>query len=239
MKRFKIRKRYRKTKVGLVVLALVLFFTYIFYQGYQRASRDILVKVTLIKLNEFMERFLSNNIGYDLIKDEDLENIIKINKNKEGEILYVNYNLNVAYKLLEVVTEELEENIKDLKYGSIEDRDILINNNILMLKLPFFIGSKNPFVTGLGPKVYVPINFSGSLLTNLKTQIKDYGLNNALVEIYVRVKITSNILYPYSSVSEVIDYDVLIASSIINGKVPSFYGGMIDTKSNNVSIPID
>ena len=107
-----------------------------------------------------------------------------------------------------------------------------------MLKLPFFIGSKNPLLVSLGPKIYVPLNFSGAILTNLKTEIKDYGLNNALVEMYVTIKINIDILYPYNKSKEEINYDVLIASSIINGRIPSFYGGVIDTKSNNVSIPI-
>ena len=108
-----------------------------------------------------------------------------------------------------------------------------------MLKLPFFIGNKNPLLVNLGPKIYIPLNFSGALLTNLKTKIKDYGLNNALVEIYVTIKINIDILYPYNKNKEEINYDVLIASSIINGRVPSFYGGVIDTKSKNVSIPIE
>ena len=235
---FKIRKKVKKTKVGVIILTLVLFFTSLFYQLYGVYSKDTILDVAKIKLNDFMKTFLSSNIGYDLIKDEGIENVLVINKNKDNEILYVNYDLDIAYKLLDVITKELENNIQELKTGNVNDISFYHNDEVLMLKLPFFIGSKNPLLVSLGPKIYVPLNFSGAILTNLKTEIKDYGLNNALVEMYVTIKINIDILYPYNKSKEEINYDVLIASSIINGRIPSFYGGIIDTKSNNVSIPI-
>ncbi len=238
MRMFKIRKKVKKTKVGVIILTLVLFFTSLFYQLYGVYSKDTILDVAKIKLNDFMKIFLSSNIGYDLIKDEGIENVLVINKNKDNEILYVNYDLDIAYKLLDVITKELENNIQELKTGNVNDTSLYQNNEVLMLKLPFFIGSKNPLLVSLGPKIYVPLNFSGAILTNLKTEIKDYGLNNALVEMYVTIKINIDILYPYNKSKEEINYDVLIASSIINGRIPSFYGGIIDTKSNNVSIPI-
>lgn len=238
MRMFKIRKKVKKTKVGVIILTLVLFFTSLFYQLYGVYSKDTILDVAKIKLNDFMKTFLSSNIGYDLIKDEGIENVLVINKNKDNEILYVNYDLDIAYKLLEVITKELENNIQELKTGNVNDTSLYQNNEVLMLKLPFFIGSKNPLLVSLGPKIYVPLNFFGAILTNLKTEIKDYGLNNALVEMYVTIKINIDILYPYNKSKEEINYDVLIASSIINGRIPSFYGGVIDTKSNNVSIPI-
>lgn len=238
MRMFKIRKKVKKTKVGVIILTLVLFFTSLFYQLYGIYSKDIILDVAKIKLNDFMKNFLSSNIGYDLIKDEGIENVLVINKNKDNEILYVNYDLDIAYKLLDVITKELENNIQELKTGNVNDTSLYQNNEVLMLKLPFFIGGNNPLLVSLGPEIYVPLNFSGAILTNLKTEIKDYGLNNALVEMYVTIKINIDILYPYNKSKEEINYDVLIASSIINGRIPSFYGGVIDTKSNNVSIPI-
>ena len=238
MRMFKIRKKVKKTKVGVIILTLVLFFTSLFYQLYGVYSKDTILDVAKIKLNDFMKTFLSSNIGYDLIKDEGIENVLVINKNKDNEILYVNYDLDIAYKLLDVITKELENNIQELKTGNVNDTSLYQNNEVLMLKLPFFIGGNNPLLVSLGPEIYVPLNFSGAILTNLKTEIKDYGLNNALVEMYVTIKINIDILYPYNKSKEEINYDVLIASSIINGRIPSFYGGVIDTKSNNVSIPI-
>lgn len=238
MTKFKKRKKYKISKVVILDIALIFFFTYILFSGYSKLVSKKLIDVAYVKLNEFMDYFLSNKINYDLFKGDNLKDIIVINKNSDGEILYVSYDMDKSYKVLDLVTKELEDNINDLENGNVSNtQNISGGKNGILLKLPMFIGN-NAIISNLGPKIYVPINFVGSILTNLKTKITDYGINNALVEIYVTVKLSTNIISPTSSKVEVIDYDVLIASVVVNGRVPSIYGGLIQSKSSGLSIPI-
>ena len=183
MKRFKKRKNLKISIVMYIVVALIFFFTCILFNLYSEFTSDELIDVAFIKLNEFMEGFLSNNINYDLLKDDVMRDIIVINKNKDGEILYVSYDMDQAYYALEVVTQELETVISDLENGnkSVKSRNIVSGGKGIALKMPFFTGSSSVFLSNLGPSVYVPVNFVGSILTNIKTKITDYGINNALV----------------------------------------------------------
>lgn len=241
MKRFKKRKNLKISKVMYIVIALIFFFTCILFNLYSKITSDKLIDVAFIKLNEFMEGFLSNNINFDLLKDDVMKDIIVINKNKDGEILYVSYDMDQAYYALEVVTQELETVISDLENGnkSVKSRNIVSVGKGIALKMPFFTGSSSVFLSNLGPSVYVPVNFVGSILTNIKTKITDYGINNALVEIYVTVELKTDLISPVSEKTNKIDYNVLVASSVINGRVPEVYGGLIQSKSNNFSIPIE
>lgn len=238
MTKFKKRKKYKISKVVILDMALIFFFTYILFIGYSKFVSKRLIDIAHVKLNEFMDYFLSNKINYDLFKGDYLKDIIVINKNSDGEILYVSYDMDKSYKVLDLVTKELENNINDLENGNVGNtQNISGGKNGILLKLPMFIGN-NAIISNLGPKIYVPINFVGSILTNLKTKITDYGINNALVEIYVTVKLSTNIISPTSSKEMVIDYDALIASVVVNGRVPSVYGGIIQSKSSDLSIPI-
>lgn len=241
MKRFKKRKNLKISKVIYIVVTLIFFFTYILFNLYSKVTSDKLIDVAFIKLNEFMEGFLSNNINFDLLKDDVMKDIIVINKNKEGEILYVTYDMDQAYYALEVVTQELETAISDLENGnkSVKSRNIVSGGKGIALRMPFFTGSSSVFLSNLGPSVYVPVNFVGSVLTNIKTKITDYGINNALVEIYVTIELKTDLISPVSEKTNKIEYNVLVASSVINGRVPEVYGGLIQSKSNNFSIPIE
>ena len=96
---------------------MIFFLTILLFNIYSRVASDNLIEVSFIKLNEFMESFLSNNINYDLLKDDVMKDIIVINKNKDGEILYVTYDMDQAYFALEVVTQELESAISELEHG--------------------------------------------------------------------------------------------------------------------------
>lgn len=242
MKRLKMRKNYKVSKLLLVVFILIFFFTFSLVKIYSNKISPKVVRVAETKLKKFTESFLSNNVGYDLFGENTLEDILIINKNDEEEILYVDFNLEKAYLVLDTVTEELNNLLINLENGHItteNDQNIISNDSGLIMELPMFIASDSVLFANLGPKIYFKINFIGSVLTNIRSEIRDYGMNNALVELYVTIKVTEELMAPVTKSSQEVEYDVLIASQVINGRVPAYYGGAIVEKSNLLSIPIE
>lgn len=242
MKKLRMRKNYKISRILLLVVFLIFFLTFTLVKTYSEKVSPKIVEVANMRIKRFMESFLSNNIGYDILNDEVIDNILVINKNSDGEILYVDYNLDQAYKALDTVTSELNGLLVDLENGYVEnntDNSITPSEYGLILELPMFISSDSFLFANLGPKIYFKVHFVGSLLTNIRSQITDYGMNNVLVELYVTIKITEELVAPVTKSTQVIEYDVLIASKVINGRVPSVYGGMIVEESGLLSIPIE
>lgn len=242
MKKLRMRKNYKISRILLLVVFLIFFLTFTLVKTYSEKVSPKIVEVANMRIKRFTESFLSNNIGYDILNDEVIDNILVINKNSDGEILYVDYNLDQAYKALDTVTSELNSLLVDLENGYVEnntDNSITPSEYGLILELPMFISSDSFLFANLGPKIYFKVHFVGSLLTNIRSQITDYGMNNALVELYVTIKITEELVAPVTKSTQVIEYDVLIASKVINGRVPSVYGGMIVEESGLLSIPIE
>ena len=189
-----------------------------------------------------MKSFLSNNISHDILDKDALENILIINKNNEDEILYVDFDLDKAYIVLESVSKELNDLISDLeegKFKDIKDNNLKTSKNGLVLEYPLFMSSNYALLSNLGPKIYVKVNFIGTMLTNIKSKITEYGINNALVELYVTIEVSQELISPVTDKEISLEYDVLIASQVINGSVPEFYGGIITEKSAALSIPLE
>ena len=69
-------------------------------------------------------------------------------------------------------------------------------------------------------------------MTNLRTKVTNYGLNNALVEVYVYVEFSNQIITPFKKQEMKLEYDAVIASMMIEGEVPSFYNGTIEKESS-------
>lgn len=212
MAKFKRRKKYKVSFIYIFIISMILFLSLFFFNLYGKYASTKLISVANIKLNEMMESVVSNNINYSLFKNTSLENILEIDKNSNEEIIRASFNLEKAYFVLELVTEEIESVIR-------------AKESDYHLELPMFIGSNNILVSSLGPKVYVPVKFVGSVLTNIRTDITDYGLNNALVEIYVTISLKSDLISPVNTERVELEYEALIASSVVAGRVPSIYGG--------------
>lgn len=242
MNRIRMRKNYKSSSLIILVVVLIISFTTFFFIWYNTKISPKIVDVAEAKINKFMESFLSMNIGYEILDEDVLEDILIINKNDKGEILYVDYNLEKAYLVLDTVSTELEalvENLEQGKFKYISDNNIKANEHGLILELPMFIASDYALVSNLGPKIYMKVNFVGSILTNIKSKITEYGINNALVELYVTIKLSQELISPVTNNENVIEYDVLVASQVINGTVPQLYGGSILEKSAELSIPLE
>ena len=227
-------RRKKKIKLStklLIIISLIIFFTVYLLNIYFKEINPKIIIVTKEKIQDVTTNYLSVNVSYNIFKDIDVNDILVINNNKDGEILYVDYNIDKAYEVLELVTNEVVSSIYKLESGSIKpsyyDQNLISTPHGLMLKLPMLISSKNALLSNLGPKIFLKINLSSSILTNIKTKITNYGLNNALVELYVTLIIKEQILSPVVKDSININYNVLVAAKVINGRVPEFYGGEI------------
>ena len=193
---------------------------------YLNAINPKIIDVANQKVNQTYRYFLSSNVSYDLLKNLDLEDLLIINKNASGEILNVDFDLDRSYKILDIVTNELTRDVTNLE-----------NDSSFYLELPLFSNSKYALLSNLGPKIYLQVNMMSSLLTNLETKITNYGINNALVEIYITLELDYELLSPINATMDAINYDVLISSKIINGRVPAIYGdglteSLINTSQN-------
>ncbi len=239
----KIRKRKKlKMKYKLVIIIfLIISLTYFFMHQYLKKINPRIIEVSEQEINKIYRYFLSTNISYDLLKDTVLEDLIIINKNKAGEILDVDFDLEKSYKTIDLITETLTKNINDLEKSKIylNNPNLEASDQGLILKLPLFIYSPYALLSNLGPQIYMKVNFIGTLLTNIKTKITNYGMNNALIEIYATVEMTQELISPVVKNNQKITYDVLLASKIINGRVPELYGGSITTESNIIEKEIN
>ena len=223
-----IRKRIKRKYYIIINILLILFFTILFIMIYSEKS---ITKLNLISEQFLQKKFFNtlNDTVYKSISENKIDDVLEIYKNNEGEILYVDYNLNKSYELLNNVTTIIKKSLNsefDLNEG-------------MTFKVPFLVGSKNPFISNLGPKITIKINYINSILTNVYTKITNYGLNNALVEAYIKITIEGKIVTPVSDENKSISYDLLISSKIINGRIPEFYGNYLTSNSSIFDVPIN
>ena len=70
-------------------------------------------------------------------------------------------------------------------------------------------------------------------------KIKEYGINNCLVEIYILLEVNVKVLLPIISDDIVIKNEIPISYKIINGQIPSYYGGNLSKNSNIYALPLE
>lgn len=197
-------------------------------------------KLSYIVINRAVNKQLANGMNID-----EMFNIIK---NDNGEIATIDFNPAIVNKVLNTTTNVVLINLKAIEEGNIdfiELPDILISNdkdklkNGIIYEIPLGTITNSGFLSNLGPKIPIKLNIIGSVESNVKTNIKEYGINNALVEIYIRISVTEQINVPFISKRVTVTSDIPVALKVIQGSVPKYYGGTLSKQSNIFSIPIE
>lgn len=210
----KLKERLKRKYYILITFLISLFLFIIIFSLYSKKLNP--------KLNDYIDFLVKDEIYKKVIKsnnfitNEEVNDILYIDKNDSNEIVYLDYNMDKTYKLLNKYIESLKKD----------------NSKSKILTVPFFIASDNIIISSLGPKVKFKYEIIDNVKGKIKTKVTDFGVNNALVEMYFELEIGYLVVIPMNKKESVLKTEILISSKIINGKVPTFYGKNIFKESS-------
>ena len=236
-------KKFGQGKHFLFFLMFCIFLlSFFFIVQFNKKITPHLLTIAETSINKLNETILTNYRVKDIYKDVALEDVIHITKNKKDEIISVDFQLENVYKALSIITEYLQKSIEDktirqsvLKYY---DKNISSKLNHILLSIPIGVINNGSYFANLGPKIPVKINYMGYVSSSVRIKIVDYGINNVLVSIYIDCFLTNEFILPVVSQEIRHEYNILIASKIIQGSVPDYYGGVLESKSNILNVPL-
>lgn len=230
-------------RIIVFTIVLILFITFFLLSRFNKNISSNLVKISESEITRVIYRFITDKINNEILNKDTINDILIINKNENDEIVYVDFDLDKAYKVLDLVSDTLTNSFKRLDNGLVDvayfDDYLSHKVNGLTLNIPFGSVTNSSYFYNLGPKIPVRINFIGSVLTNLVTKVTDYGLNNVLVEVFIYIEFQSDIMAPFKTKEIKLKYDAVIASKMIEGRVPNFYNGSMEKQSKIYSKNID
>ncbi len=224
----KLKRRKKNKLIKSILLVIIMTLFILNYIGFKITPR--VIEIVKANISKSVYNYVFYVFSEEVLVNEDLLNIVDLKTNDKDEVVSIDYNFNVAYKYLNEGLTKLYEELNNFnpKINYYESHNGvffipvgLINNNILLENLGFRIPCK--------------VNFVNDIEINFKTKVTDYGLNNVLVELYLVVNVENDLLSPQGHETFKEDYEIVIASKVIMGRIPDYYGGMFEKSSSIVS----
>lgn len=187
----------------ILILIIVIFFS----------LRFISNKLTpAIKNYSNLEiKHLVTEIITDTIKEIKIENdLFSVIKNSNNDISSIEYDTQKINHLLASVNEKIENKIN------------LLRNKVVFYAPSFAIISNN-LLANLGPKIPVKFTTIGNVINNVRTEVKDYGINNALITVFLDIDINCKVILPVSEENINIKQTIELAMKLIQGNIPNYY----------------
>ena len=244
MKRIRLKRKFKIKNSILIILLLIISLLFAF--------KFINLKVNPILLDyaNMEARKLSSIIINDAVsknfKNINVDDLFIITKDNE-EIKSIDFNPIIVNQVLTSTTTLIQTNLKYLEQGKIEllnlNTDALIDYNTdklrqgIIYEIPSGIVFGNSFLANIGPKIPVRFSILGDIVSYVNTNVTDYGINNALIEVNVVLDLSIQVILPFVTDKIDIETSIPVALKLIQGSVPNYYLNGLQN-SPSLSVPI-
>ena len=214
-------KRYKKKKIGnylvveLIIIIVAIAISLMIISKLAKRVNGLLMPVAEARARKEITMIINNstkNIKFD-------SNLFVIERDN-NEIKRIEYDSYQATKIINEITDNIQNN-----FSRLENRDSHVN---IIYEVPLGIVFKNSLLRNMGPKIPVKLDMIGDVITELTTEVKPYGINNALIEVRVKIMATAVVVLPLTSKEITVSNLIPISINVINGSVPD--GSIISYK---------
>ncbi len=230
IKRFKTVKRKIKNNIIFLILSIILCTTIIInYIG--NKLTPVVEKIIEINVDKTIHNYLYNMFSVDVLSNENMMDLVNINFNNEGEVVAVDYRFDLVYKYL---SSEMTNVFNGIRNMNIKMEYYDYENDLFFVPLGI-INKGNILITDFGFKLPCKVVFFSDLRMYFTTKVSSYGINNLLVELYLNANVKNTILGPSTFNEFGNNYEIIVASKVIVGSIPMYYGEGITKSSAIVS----
>jgi len=202
----------------MIIISLIFCFFIIDY--FARRVDKILLPMAESKTRKVVTMIINASCKEEMISD----NLYAINKDNNNEIKMITYNSFEVTKLINQVTSNIEKMISDIEnsrmdyYGNMD----IVEGGVIA-EIPFGVIFGNSILANIGPKIKLRLNLLGDIVSNIETEVKPYGINNAYVELRIHLEVTARIVLPFASEKIVISNLIPLSMNIVQGSIPEAY----------------
>lgn len=226
MKNKIILKKIKKIYMYIIIMLIIFISLTLFYLN--KKAMPIIQNYACFEMKKISIEIL-RSISLDEINDLVKNNRVYIvEKDKEGKIESIDFDTVILNKALVIVSKSVKKRLHEIQRGynlpsDIKNSNIRYNDkNIMIYNVPLGIIYNNYFFSSKGPKIPVKIEYSSDVGVDVKTSVKEYGVNSAVVEAYILVEVVQKTMLPFSSKEIKITTKVPIIINVIKGNVSNY-----------------
>ena len=214
---------------NIIIFTIILILVVSYYLCYifSLKSKNVLNNYIESDLKQLSNYYVNDIISEMVVDNESINNLSKVIKNSKGDIVSIEYDTLTLNHLLTKVNEKLYSNFNNIKFNN-----LLKTSKDNIYYIPFGVFSNIMVFEELGPKIPIKVFLTKNISSNIKTNIENYGINNALIKVYLEVKLNQKIILPFVSKNIRTNDEILLSVKLIQGNIPSSYGNLYTYSSN-------
>lgn len=238
-----------KKKINFIffIIILLIIMIIIVLNFINLKVNPILLDYAEMESRKIASIIINDAVKQNITDDIDVDELFIITKDANNEVKTIDFNPIIVNQILTETTLVVQSNLRYLEQGKIEmlnlTDDALIDYNQEKLKqgiiyeIPSGVIFGNSFLANLGPKIPVRFSLVGDIVGYINTDVTDYGINNALIEVNIILELSEQVILPFVTEKIKIETTIPVALKLIQGSVPNYYLNGLNSPS--FALPIN
>ena len=227
--------------IYVLIFLFLIFFSLVFLIVLNKRAMPIIINYANVQTKRIGIEILRNagtKEVNELLKDK---NLFKITKNNNGEIESIDFDTGIINESLLVVAKNVRKRLKEVEKGEnlpeevymeVLDKDL---KKGIIYEVPIGVVFGNSFLANVGPRIPVKIKYSGNVGLDVKTRVSQYGINSALIEVYIYVEVTQRTILPFSSKDIKLTSEIPVIMKVVKGSTPYY----LSSTNGSYSLPME
>ncbi|WP_369901991.1 sporulation protein YunB [Bacillus manliponensis] len=230
MRLFRLKtSQFRKGPLPFRYVLLISFILFIILvvQGIWFVNKNI--QPTLIKYAEVQSKRVATAVMTKAVKDRieegfDVDSLMKVKNDRNGNVSTIDVNTKQVNEILTSTTTYIENYLHAVEEGDMKAIGMLEKDGITM-SIPLGRITDNALIGNMGPDIPVQFTTVGHVYTDIKQKFVEHGINNTAIQVVMEVEVALQVLIPLHAKEVKVRQEIPIATKIVQGKVPDYYGG--------------
>jgi len=236
-----------KNIIPLLFVFVVISVALMFYIVNVRLT-PIYLEYAEVQSNKIASLVVSKAINSRTADVMDVNDIIEEIPTDQANRVTTKFNTEIinrvqadTIKLVQTHLEQAEEgNLDNLPYlDDIEyDPNAMEDNGGIVFFVPLGQATNIPLLGNLGPKIPIRFHVIGSVQSDIVYGFREFGINNAMVEVSIVLKVNVQVIVPLATKTTTIQQKIPVALGVISGPVPQIYTKGEGGTQPSIEVPI-
>lgn len=199
-------KRKHKWTIAILLLAFILLQGLLFLD---RELRGPLMFLAKVRITQMATDAINTAITSEVAQTVDSDKLLEWKMNETGKVtgLVLDYKeqMRITSETIGVVNRVLKEK---------ED---------IPEHIPIGHALNSPFISSIGPSVSVKFHPATAVKADVLTRSTEAGINNLLVEVYVRIRTDIAVVIPFDQEPQQLETEIPLSYVMVVGDVPTYY----------------
>mgnify|MGYP005762768699 FL=1 len=228
--------------VIILIIMIVLTLNFISLK-----VNPVLLDYAQMEARKIASIIINDAVNQNITNDIDIEELFIITRDTNNEVKTIDFNPIIVNQILTETTILVQSNLRYLEQGKVDMLNLMNNALIdynqdklkqgIIYEIPSGVIFGNSFLANIGPKIPVKFSLVGDIVGYINTNVTDYGINNALIEVNIVLELSEQVILPFVSEKITIDTTIPVALKLIQGSVPNYYLNGLNSPS--FALPIN